>query len=241
MDRDLLKTYLSQGLSLDQIAVLANRDPSMVGYWVKQHGLIPNGRDKHARRGGLTRGELEPLVEDGLSIREIAVRTPFSPSTVRYWLRKFGLETHPGRRRAYSIAQSKSANGATRAVLRCRRHGDVVFKRRPDGGYRCVKCAQEAVMKRRRAVKRALVREAGGRCAICGYDRHVAALEFHHVDPSAKSFGLSLHGITRSLDELRSEAAKCILLCGNCHAEVEAGFTSLPRRYSSGTASSQAA
>ena len=92
-------------------------------------------------------------------------------------------------------------------------------------------------MKWRRKVKRLLVREAGGGCAICGYDRHVGALEFHHIDPSTKTFGLSLYGITRSLKELRSEAAKCILLCGNCHAEVEAGFTSLPRRYSSGDAS----
>jgi len=96
-------------------------------------------------------------------------------------------------------------------------------------------------MKRRREVKRVLVREAGGRCSICGYDRHVAALEFHHLDPSTKAFGLSVRGITRSLDELRAEAAKCVLLCANCHAEVEARFASLPPRYSSRDACSSAA
>jgi hypothetical protein len=76
-------------------------------------------------------------------------------------------------------------------------------------------------------VKEILVTEAGGRCRICGYDRFVGALQFHHVDPAAKEFGLSLGGVTRSLDRARAEAQKCVLLCSNCHAEVEAGMASL--------------
>ena len=35
-------------------------------------------------------------------------------------------------------------------------------------------------------------------------------------------------GITRSLAKLREEAAKCVLLCANCHAELEVGATALP-------------
>jgi hypothetical protein len=84
------------------------------------------------------------------------------------------------------------------------------------------------VQRRRRKVKRILVEEAGGRCLICGYDRHPAALHFHHLDRTEKSFGLSRRGITRSIEALRAEARKCVLLCSNCHAEVEAGVTSLP-------------
>ena len=30
--------------------------------------------------------------------------------------------------------------------------------------------------------------------------------------------------MTRSLERLREEAGKCVLLCANCHAEVESGF-----------------
>ena len=55
--------------------------------------------------------------------------------------------------------------------------------------------------------------------------RSVAALHFHHVDPAAKAFTVSRHGVTRSLTAARAEATKCILLCANCHAEVEAGVT----------------
>jgi hypothetical protein len=79
----------------------------------------------------------------------------------------------------------------------------------------------------RRDAKRRLLAEAGGRCRLCGYDRYAGALEFHHLDPALKSFGLSVRGITRSLESLRDEARKCVLLCSNCHAEVEAGVATL--------------
>jgi hypothetical protein len=72
------------------------------------------------------------------------------------------------------------------------------------------------------------VEGAGGCCAICGYARCLRALEFHHRDPAQKAFGVALHGVTRSLARARAEAAKCVLLCSNCHMEVEHGMTALP-------------
>lgn len=94
------------------------------------------------------------------------------------------------------------------------------------GYYRCRQCRVEAVARRRRKVKLILAKEAGGRCRLCGYNRCLAALEFHHVNPKTKSFGLSRRG-ARSISWLRSEASKCVLLCSNCHAEVEAGTAKL--------------
>ena len=76
-------------------------------------------------------------------------------------------------------------------------------------------------------MKQLLVEEAGGRCGLCGYDRYVGALQFHHVDPAEKSFQLGQSGLTRSIDAMREEAAKCVLLCSNCHAEVEGGVAKL--------------
>ncbi len=32
----------------------------------------------------------------------------------------------------------------------------------------------------------------------------------------------------RSIEKLRAEVRKCVLLCSNCHAEVEAAFVKLP-------------
>jgi 5-methylcytosine-specific restriction endonuclease McrA len=112
-------------------------------------------------------------------------------------------------------------------TLSCSRHGRTAFRLRATGGYRCVKCNSEAVSHRRRRVKQILVRDAGGACRLCGYDRCIAALEFHHVIPADKRFSLSHRGVTRSLARAREEAEKCVLLCANCHAEVEAGTAKL--------------
>ena len=90
-----------------------------------------------------------------------------------------------------------------------------------------MRCRSERVAEHRRRLKRMLVAQAGGCCVVCGYDGHPAAFDFHHLDPSQKSFELSLRGVTRSARVLRAEARKCVLLCARCHAEVEAGVTSL--------------
>lgn len=69
----------------------------------------------------------------------------------------------------------------------------------------------------------------GGKCGICGYDRCSAALSFHHLDPTQKSFGFaSRRAKARSWGELVSEMRKCVLLCHNCHMEIEYGDAEIP-------------
>jgi hypothetical protein len=112
----------------------------------------------------------------------------------------------------------------------CKTHGSTIHRPRTGGGWRCAECAKDAVNKRRRKLKAILVEEAGGACKICGYNTYVGSLEFHHVDPTTKLFGISSRGLTRSLEAAREEAAKCVLLCRNCHGEVEGGVTFLSGR-----------
>ena len=77
----------------------------------------------------------------------------------------------------------------------------------------------QAVTIKRRAVKKALVKYKGGKCKICGYNKCMRALEFHHLDPSKKDFHPS-KCLTKSMSLLKEEADKCILVCSNCHAEI---------------------
>ncbi len=85
----------------------------------------------------------------------------------------------------------------------------------------------EAVTRRLQKVKRILVEEAGGGCAVCAYKRSVVNLHFHHVDPSRKSFGISV-ALGKSLAAYREEAKKCVLVCANCHGEIEARLIPSP-------------
>ena len=57
--------------------------------------------------------------------------------------------------------------------------------------------------------KRALVTEAGGACAKCGYDRNLAALTWHHIDPGTKSFQLDMRSLSNRTEQaIRRELAK---------------------------------
>lgn len=77
--------------------------------------------------------------------------------------------------------------------------------------------------------KIACVKYKGGKCSICGYNKCLKALNFHHIIPSTKSFGIS-ERLTYSWGTLKQELDKCALLCANCHAEVHAGITKIPGR-----------
>lgn len=112
----------------------------------------------------------------------------------------------------------------------CKTHGLTAYVKRKNGKYttwRCRQCAVDAVTKRRRKVKRQLIEAAGGCCQLCGYDRCDAALQFHHKDPTQKGFTISGKQFI-ALEKALEEIKKCVLLCANCHAEVETGASTLP-------------
>ncbi len=225
MDREWLASQLDQGRSIESIAREAGRSASTVGYWVKKHGLRSAHAERHAGRGGVDRPTLERLVSEGRTVRGMADTLGVSPSTIRHWLRQHDLQTARQARYAATVVLE---HRPVRLVRTCPRHGKTVFARIGTGHYRCRRCRAERVTERRRRMKLILVAEAGGRCRICGYDRYAGALQFHHPDPAVKRFAISLRGVTRALDVLRAEARKCVLLCGNCHAEVEAGLATIP-------------
>jgi len=222
MDRDWLEAHLTAGRSIESIAREVGKHPSTVSHWMAKYGLASPHAARHAAKGALRREVVTALVEEGLTIQQMAERLGVGATTVRHWLRRYGLKT--ARVRGPSLGPD-----GPRAVIRaCRRHGDTTWVRTGTSGrYRCKRCRSEAVTARRRRVKELLIEEAGGCCVLCGYDRFPGALQFHHVDPAQKSFALSVQGVARSLEKARAEAAKCVLMCANCHAEVEGGAATI--------------
>ena len=219
MEKDWLEARLAEGRSIESIAKEVGKHPSTVGYWVQKHGLRSQHAPKHAARGGVDREALVALIERGLSMRADRVRG-------RVELR--GDPVLAEEVRAADRAAALLATGCREDTFDPPRVPDARLDRlRPHGArgyYRCPACTTERVASAAAGVKEILVAEAGGRCVVCGYDAYAGALQFHHLDPSQKRFGLALGGLTRALAEVREEARKCVLLCGNCHAEVEAGL-----------------
>ncbi len=216
---------LREGLSLAEMGRRLGCHESTVAGRLWVHGLRPLNADKHAARGGLDRAELERLVARGLSIAQIAAAVDRSKATVRHWLVCYGLKTvsqSGGGPRAETRAARERKLQRTKLI--CHRHGLTDFVLEGRGYHRCASCRAERVSRRRRKVKETLVAEAGGSCVLCGYSRCIAALQFHHLDPETKRFHLSRHGVARSIAKARAEAAKCLLVCANCHAEIEHGL-----------------
>jgi hypothetical protein len=85
-----------------------------------------------------------------------------------------------------------------------------------------------AVRIKRRRLKEVAVQAKGGKCVICGYDKYIGALDLHHVR-GKKEFTIGDTGYTYSKEKLKAELKKCILVCSNCHREIEAGVTKLPK------------
>ncbi len=86
----------------------------------------------------------------------------------------------------------------------------------------------KAVAKRRRKIKTLAIEYKGGKCQICGYNKYPSVLDLHHIT-GEKKFGIGDKGYTRSWEKVKAELDKCVLVCANCHRELEAGVTQLPR------------
>jgi predicted HNH restriction endonuclease len=88
---------------------------------------------------------------------------------------------------------------------------------------------KQAVANRRRNLKAKALEYKGNKCQICEYGKYVGALEFHHLDPAQKDFGIGYKGYTRSWIVVKKELDKCILVCSNCHHEIHGGHTQPPQ------------
>lgn len=55
-------------------------------------------------------------------------------------------------------------------------------------------------------------------CAKCG-DKREYVLDFHHKDPSQKDFTIARNAGSNSIQRVKEELLKCVILCSNCHRE----------------------
>lgn len=83
----------------------------------------------------------------------------------------------------------------------------------------CKDCQKIKRNERNNTIKEILKKELG--CSICGYNKCMAAIDFHHTDPTKKEYEISsMIRSNMSIFAIKKELKKCIVLCANCHREL---------------------
>lgn len=78
----------------------------------------------------------------------------------------------------------------------------------------CGKCGKKIQRENERILRSELIKQFGGKCKKCGYNKYSVCLEFHHLykeDKKGKHF----------LKEVQKHHERFELLCNRCHREVE--------------------
>jgi transposase-like protein len=151
---------------------------------------------------------LENLLNESKTLSQIAKITGKGQTTVRYWINKYQLEkiknTH------CEVCQTLlTGNQRNYCSVKCRMK-TTNFK------HQVYTCQQARGLER----KKQLIEIAGGECCDCGYKKNISALEFHHLNPKEKSFGIDLRKCScAKWESLVEEVKKCVLICANCHRE----------------------
>ena len=170
--------------------------------------------------------EILSLRKKGIEVKEIARTLNCAKSSISYHLKKHGVDkwkikdddskaiaeyykTHTAKQTAKKFKVSTSA---------VKEHSNKKFIKSIIPKRERVK---KAVINWRQKIKKLAVELMGGKCQVvgCGYSKCIRALHFHHISPNDKDF--SIGGMSISWHKIKMEIKKCVLVCSNCHAEIE--------------------
>ena len=169
------------------------------------------------------KSKYEELVNQNKSSHAIAKELGISQTTVRYWLKKYNLKTKI-KHSCYSY-ESDNIDTTKKKCPQCQEikliNSENFYIRKQSGKPHawCKKCNDKIAYQRQKEIKQKAVDYKGGKCCVCGYNRYAGALEFHHLDAQTKDYNIS-DLKSYSMNKIKSELDKCILVCRNCHAEI---------------------
>jgi hypothetical protein len=168
--------------------------------------------------------ELEQMINEGRSLNKISRDSGKSLTTVRYWVKKYNI---PFNTKNFS-SQIKKEYGEFRTCPKCKENCpiDQFYNRRGKigGSVYCKKCTTQQVVERTKKLKQDMVNYKGGCCQLCGYNKYIGALDFHHIDPNQKDFTIAHVRQYKFDDVIKNELDKCLLVCSNCHREIHGGL-----------------
>jgi hypothetical protein len=175
--------------------------------------------------------ELEIMIDNGKSLNQISKDTGKSLTTIRYWVKKYDI---PFNTKNFS-EQGIKEYGQLRFCPKCKNNCsiDEFYNRRGKKGSSvyCKKCTTDQVVERTKKLKQLMVDYKGGCCQVCGYNKYIGSLDFHHINPEEKDFTIAHIRHYKFDDLIKKELDKCLLVCSNCHREIHGGITLVNHLY----------
>lgn len=182
----------------------------------------------------MNKSQLENYITQGYSTNQISKATKKSQTNVRYWLAKFNLKTiHKSFKEQPPLKNIQLINGEEfKTCPQCNKIKNVkseyyINKQNKIHGW-CKSCNNQITYQKQLDRKAECVKYKGGKCFVCGYNKYIGSLDFHHLNPSQKEFNIS-NLRSYKFSNIKNELDKCVLLCKNCHAEVHHGLINLSK------------
>jgi hypothetical protein len=109
--------------------------------------------------------------------------------------------------------------------------GKKYDRRGPRRKSKCNTCRNTSKAEKRKQNRRLWKIRYGGKCIKCGYEKCLAALDFHHREPDWKDYDpgtlYNMYNPETAFPEnvqlVVAELEKCDLICSNCHREIHWG------------------
>ena len=172
--------------------------------------------------------ELKCYLDKNLTLRQISLESKRCLGSIRYWMKKYKLKPNFANfKGGYKPGQKIIGNDKYCPSCKIYRSiNDFYSRRNKNYSGWCKSCVSKKTTQRQRKLKQMMVDYKGGKCQnpSCstpgGYNRSINGLEFHHIDPTKKEFGLSQIRLCKMNEKIKKELDKCDLLCANCHREL---------------------
>ncbi len=212
MEKELIKSYIDQGLTNMEIANILNINLSKLRRKIKEYKL---NRFSQTNRlvSDETKKQIIDLYLSGINCKDISIKLGIHRVTVSKVLKKDEIEIDKKR---FSQEKQLELKNKNKTCLIC----DKNIKDRKNI---CMTCYTNT---RRFKIKNWMINYKGGECTDCkisGLD--ISCYDFHHLDPSEKDFQLSgVNSARVSKEKLIKELDKCVLLCANCHRAKHSNY-----------------
>lgn len=158
--------------------------------------------------------ELRSKVLQGLTLQDLSEHFGKGKTTVRYWLRKYDLNTVRGPHGKHLDSSTKKTKCGT-----CGETDASKFY-----GHKrtiCGKCHSAYTLRKGHEKRKYALELLGNKCQVCGYNDYMCSLDIHHKEPEKKDLQFRTYR-GWSLERIEKELETCVLLCKNCHAAVHA-------------------